>query len=274
MSEPPIDTVRSGSGSSGRRVAFRILASLTAVAGLAYLLVGMAEVVLMWVPDATLLSLLDHIKPAELDFRAQFNHIGLISWALFPALAVQLRAPRRRVAPMLQALGVAGAGVVVMAICGSLESVDVAVFAVLALLAWLHPAGGELVRRARLDLRQAVIVAIGALPWLMMAAANVGQAWASAGLDVADTSDTMLWAYSALLPVVIVIMALVGSTDLRGWHLPAWTAALAAIEVGVHSLAFPDQAASLQGPWAVAAVVWGAGFAAASLARSRRVQRA
>jgi hypothetical protein len=82
------------------------------------------------------------------------------------------------------------------------------------------------------------------------------------------------WATSALMAVIIVVAGLIGSTDHTGWRLPAWIAALASIDYGVHSLVFPDVASNASTLWAVAAVAWGCAYAVTIVRRSRRPVRA
>ena len=258
-----------------RRVAFRGVSVGVVVVVLLVFLGGLAEMVLRWLSDATLLSLIDDLAPADLQYRGQFIHVGVVAWAIVPPLVVQLRTPSRRVAPMLQALAVAIASVVVFPLAGAPELLDVAVLAAVGLMAWLHPCAGELVRRPRLYDRQARIIAVGAVPWLAMAWFNLFEARDAATSDsIADVPPRVLWGHSALVPVVIVLVALVGSTDHGGWRLPAWTATVAAVVVGVHALAYPAQAASLSAPWAVAAIAWGLAFAMATVHRSRRAEAA
>jgi hypothetical protein len=261
---------RRGAVRSRRRIGFGVLSWLIGLGGLAVFVFALAEIVLMWLPGTSLLSLIDDLAASDLDYRAQFHHLGITVWALAPALIVQVRRPERRVAAMLQALAVAATGVVVMAVCGALQLLDVVVLVLVGLLGWLHPRSGALVSRPRFDRRQLFVVALGALPWLALAGSNVPAAWAAQhAVGVGDTSAQVLWANSALMPVVIVVVALVGSTGHPGRLLPAWTAALAAVDVGLHSLVFPNQAASLPVAGAVAAITWGALFAVASAARSR-----
>lgn len=138
-----------------RRPAFRVSSVLAAAVALVVFGVGLAEIALMWLSDATLLSAFDELARSDLDYRSEFNHFGIVAWAIVPPLLVQLWRPAQRVAPMLQALAVAGAGVVVMAISGALEIVDIVVLAVVGLLAWLHPCATELFRRPGVDGLQA-----------------------------------------------------------------------------------------------------------------------
>lgn len=67
------------------------------------------------------------------------------------------------------------------------------------------------------------------------------------------------WAVSALLAVTISVCAVLGSTDHRGWQLPAWIAAAASVIFGVHSVVFADLPSALTPLWAAAAIVWGGG---------------
>jgi hypothetical protein len=112
------------------------------------------------------------------------------------------------------------------------------------------------------------LVALAAVPWLVFAFTEAQLQWR----NVAGDSHAAMehWATFALMAVTIVVAGLIGSTDHTGWRLPAWIAALASIDHGLHSLAFPDVASSTSTPWAVAAIVWGCVYAVAIIDRSRR----
>lgn len=274
LADAGTEAVGGRAGSNARRIAFRTLAWLTSLEVVLLLGVGLLEVGFMWLPDATVVSMFDDVGAAELVHRGHFNSIGIVAWALVPAVLVQLRRPEQRVAAMLQAVGIVLAGAVLYGLSGSLTDwllEEVTLLVPVLLLAVLHPRARDLVRRPRLDRRMTSVVALAAVPWLMFAAAQAQTQWR----DVAGDPHAQMehWATSALMAVVIVLTGLIGSTDHPGWRLPAWIAALASIDYGLHSLAFPDVASNASTPWAIAAIVWGCAYAAAVVHRSRRAAK-
>jgi hypothetical protein len=265
------ETTGGRAGSKARRIAFRTLAWLTSLEVVLLFSIALLEVGFMWLPDATAVSMFDDVGVADLVHRGHFNSIGIVAWALVPAILVQLRRPEQRVAAMLQAVGIVLAGTVLYALSGPLADwllEEVTLLVPVLLLAVLHPRARELVRRPRLDRGMTVLVALAAVPWLAFAAAQAQLQWRDAAGDPHAAMEH--WATSALMAVVIVLTGLIGATDHAGWRLPAWIAVLASIDYGLHSLAFPDIASNASTLLAVAAVVWGCAYAAAIVLRSRR----
>jgi len=252
--------------------AFRIVAWVVALASLAIGIFGLLEIVLMWLPDGTLVSLLgdDDPSPPELDYRSQFFHIGIVAWTVVPPLFAQLRRPERRVAPMLQVWLGGVALVVVMALVGGLEPIDFVVLAAYTLLAALHPARNELFHPIRFDRFQAGLAAVAAIPWLVRAGVAVDDARSAGDFEVGDSPVHMVEGNVALAVVMLLLVAAIGATDRSSWKLPAWTASLSSIGLGLHALVFDEQAASLPVPWAVAAIAWGLADAGAVVRRTRR----
>lgn len=263
-------TATGGTGSR-RRIAFRVVAWVTALEVLLLFLFGLLEIVFMWLPDATVVAMFGDITPADLDHRGHFNSIGIVSWAFVPAVLVQLRRPERRVASMLLAVAIVLAGTVLYGLSGSLTDwllEEITLLIPVLLLAWLHPGAGDLIRRPSLDRAMGGLVALAAVPWLVFAYDQALLQWR----DVAGDSHAAMehWATTALMAIAIVVAGLIGSTDHRGWRLPAWIAALASIDYGLHSLVFPDVASSAATVWAVAAVAWGCAYVVAILRRTHQ----
>lgn len=260
-----------GTRARARRIAFRALAWVTSVGVLVLSGFGLLEVVFMWLPDATVVAMFDDVGAADLIHRGHFNAIGIVSWAFVPVVLVQLRRPERRVAAMVLALAIVIAGTVLYGLSGSLADwliEEVTLLVPVLALAWLHPRASDLLRRPRLDRTMAGLVGVAAVPWLMFAVTQAQLQWR----NVAGDSHAAMehWATSALMAVTIVLAGLIGATDHSGWRLPAWIAALASIDYGLHSLVFPDVASNASTQWGVAAVAWGCAYALAIVRRSRR----
>jgi hypothetical protein len=258
---------------TGRQVSlgFRVAAWVTALGSVAVFVFGLLEIVLMWLPDATLLSVIEGLTPADLEFRVQFFAVGIAAWTVVLGLVAQLVRPARHAAGMAQAWGAAATMAAVLAVVGAFGVVDVVILLAVTVVLVLHPSRTQLLATSwRLDRWQGGVVLVGALPWLVGAGVWAAQARDSAGLPgTSDVSAVALWGALATVPVLIVVTALIGASDKPGWRLPAWTSALAATALGAHALVFSGSDGALPVPAAVAAVVWGASFAAVTLRRGR-----
>lgn len=258
-------------GSKARRVTFRVLGVLTALWVLAMSIFALLEIVLMWLPGDTLLSMIDDLTPADLAHRSHFMNAGVIAWALVLGVFVQLRGPARREAPMLHALAIALGASVLFALSGSLGDwllEEATLLVPLLALGFLHPRASQLIRMPTWDRDMAALAAVAAVPWLTFAFTQAQLQWRNAAGDAHAEAEH--WAAAALMALVVVACALIGSTAHSGWRLTAWIAALASVNYGLHSLAFAEQASAASAPWAVAATLWGVVYAAAVIRRSRR----
>ena len=262
------DVVRRETQSRARRIAFRVLAWLMTLLLLAVFPFSLLEVVVMWLPDETLMSLIPDFTETDLAHRTHFLSVGIVMWALLLGLVVQLRKPERRTAPMLQSLVLAFAGSVLFALTGTFGEFlveDAVIFAPVTLLALLHPQAAKLVSKPDLNREMAALAAIAVVPWAVFAVDNIG-------LQITDTSSHAAmehWAVAALVAVIVVVFGFVGSSALEGWRLTASISAVVSVIYGLHSLAFPGLASALPAFWAVAAVVWGLAFGVAIVRRSR-----
>ncbi len=269
---PETDIARTDEGVQPSR-AFRIVSWVVALALLAGFIWGLAEIVLMWLPDRALTWMLAEDRetaPIELDYRSQFFHIGILNWAILPCLFALLRTPQRRVAPMLQVWLAGVTLIVVMALVGGLEPFDFIVFGVYTVLLALFPARSQLFSMPSFDRWQVGVLALGVVPWLVRAGVAIGDARDAGDFEVAGTPVHMIEGNVAFAVIVMLIAAAIGATNKSTWKLPAWIAAAASVLLGIHALVFPDQAASVPGPWAVAAIAWGIAYAAAIVHRTRR----
>lgn len=259
-------------GSTVRRIGFRAVAWVTGLGFLGLGGVGLLEVALMWLPDDVLVSTFDDATlPVH---RGHFNSLGIVAWALIPAVVVQLRRPQRRVAAMLQAVAVVLAGTVLYGLSGSLTDwvrEELVLLIPVLLLVRLHPRAGAMLRRPRLDRTMVGMVAVAAVPWLVFAFDQALLQWRNVAGDSHAADEH--WATVALMAVAIMVAGLIGSSDHTGWRLPAWFAALASVEYGLHSLVFPEVASAASTVWAAAAVAWGCAYAVVIVRRSRRPVR-
>lgn len=255
-------------GSKSRRVAFYAVTTLFSLLLLALLGFPLLFVVLVWVPESTLLSLFDDIGPADLAHRIHEMGLGVIAWAMVLGVVVQFRKPERRVAPLLQALAVSLVILVIGVIVGTSNPAEDAVFLVpMLLLAFLHPRARDLVRVPGLDKVMTGLVALAAVPWVAFAIAQ-GRLQR---LDVAGDvhAEAEHWALMAGFAILVVLWGLIGASDHPGWRLTAWITVFASAFYGLQSILFSDFPSAAPTALAIAAIVWAVAYGVASMRRAR-----
>lgn len=265
------ETSSAGQGrSKGRRVSFRVVTTLVALWLLALNVFALMELVVMWFPGGTLAEMFDEELAYITAHRAHFMTIGIVSWALIVSVFVQLRKPERRVAPMLLVLISALGAMIVYGLRGTVgewlvEEIAMVVVPVCA-VAFLHPSRDRLLTRPAIDRRLAGLSALATLPWLVFIVDN---AWAQLTNAAGDPhAELEHWGTAALMGIVIVAAAFLGSSDHGGWRLTGWIAAGASVIFGTHSLVFSGHASSLPTFWAAAAILWGLSYGATLIRRS------
>ncbi len=257
--------------SKKRRIAFGVVATLVALFILAQQIFGLMELVLMWLPAETVAEMFEEETSFIGLHRAHFMAIGIIAWAIVPSMLVQLRKPERRVAPMVLVMAIAFGATIVFGLSGNLsdwlvEEIALVVVPV-SLVVMLHPSRGRLFSKPAFDRPLAGFAALAAAPWLVYIVDN---AWTQYTNAAGDTHAEMEhWALAALMGIVIVVAAFLGSSDHPGRGLTAAIACGGSVVFGVHSLVFPGLASSLPMFWAVLAILWGIGYGAMFIRRSR-----
>ncbi|MDP8975645.1 MAG: hypothetical protein M3N28_04630 [Actinomycetota bacterium] len=275
LNDPGEFVVAIDTGSRARRIAFRVLAVITTLWMLALSVFGLLELVLMWLPGETLMSMIDDFTATDLSHRSHFMSVGIVAWATVLAIVVQLRKPARRVAPMLQLVVIAIAAAVVFALSGTFGDwllAEATILVPVLLLTWLHPRARDLVSKPTFDRAMFALTAVAAVPWSVFIVNHARLQLASAAGD--SHAELEHWANAALMAIVILACGFIGSSDHDGWRLPAWIAAGASLVYGVHSLVFPDPSSAASTVWAVAAVAWGLVFGVSIVRRSRAGQHA
>ena len=264
---------REAAPSRGRRVAFRVLAVLLALWLLAMTVFGLTEVVLMWLPEDVVRSVVGddgEAMPSIAEHRSHFMAVGLVAWATVLSALAQLRRPERRVGSMRLLVVLALASLVAFGLSGTLGEWLLEewtwVLPVLV-LAVLHPRRADLLRAPSNDRGQLLLAGLAALPWAWYVLANLRLQWINGVGD--EHAALEHWAIAALLGVVVVAGAAIGAGRTNGWRLPAGIAGVASILFGVHSLVFPAPASSLPAVAAVAATAWGVAYLVASVRRAR-----
>lgn len=275
LNDPGGMTVATETGSRARRIGFRVLAVLTTLWMLALSIFGLLELLLMWLPGETLVSMLDDFTAADLSHRSHLMSVGIVVWATVLAIVVQLRKPARRVAAMLQLVVIAIAASTVFALSGTFGDwllQEATILVPVLLLAWLHPRARDLVSKPTFDRAMFALTAVAAVPWMVFIVNHARLQLASAAGD--SHAELEHWASAALMAIIILACGFIGSSDHDGWRLPAWIAAGASLVYGLHSLVFPDPSSAASTVWAAVAVAWGMMFAVSLVRRSRAGQHA
>lgn len=257
--------------SKKRRIAFRVVATLVALFILAQQIFGLMELVVMWFPAEAVAGMFEEEVSFIVLHRAHFMAIGIVAWAVVLSMLAQLRKPERRVAPMLLLAAVALGATFVYGLNGTLfewliEEIAVVVIPI-SLVVLLHPSRDRLFSRPAFDGPLVGLALLAAVPWLVYIVDNAWTQFANAAGD--SHAEMEHWATAALMGIVIVVAAFLGSSDHPGRGLTAWIAVGGSVIFGVHSLAFSGLASALPAFWAVAAILWGIGYGAMNVRRSR-----
>lgn len=257
--------------SKGRRITFRVVLTLFALLVLAMNVFAVLEPIFMWVPAETVAEMFEEQTSFVTLHRAHFMAVGLVGWAVVLSTLVQLRKPARRVAPLLLLVGVAAGAMIVYGLSGTvgewlLEEIASVVLP-LSLVVLLHPSRDRMLRRPRFNRSLVGMAALASLPWLVYIVDNAWKQFANTAGD--PHAELEHWGTAALLGIVIVVGAFLGSSDHQGWRLPGWIAGGASIVFGLHSLVFPGLASALPAFWAAAAIMWGIAFLVLTVNRAR-----
>jgi hypothetical protein len=76
----------------------------------------------------------------------------------------------------------------------------------------------------------------------------------------------------AALAIAILLVALLAAARTRGWRIPAWSAGMAAVVVGLASAIFPDQPGAAGRVWGTVAAAGGVLFIAVAEWEARRAR--
>jgi len=268
MAEQHVGSYRSGEEAVGeneettwtrlRPLAFKGLVILFTLFLLASLNLVFLMIVVSWLPDATYLAIIDDLETADLVHRVHDSVLSIFAWSVLIGTVVQLRQPQKRVAPFLMALAVPVAFTIVELATGTYTITGTGPTLVpLVLIALLHPRVRELIDIRRLHGVMAGMTAAAAAVWVPFAYRQARiQRLAIPGDPHTEMEH---WNRMAVFALVVIVWALIGSSDRPGWRLTAWIAGLSSMWYGLQSLLFPTASAATL-PWAVAAIGWGIAY--------------
>lgn len=253
--------------SKARKYAFKGLVILFSLFLLAMFNLVFLLIVVSWLPDATYLAIISDLEAADLVHRVHDSTLPVLAWSILIGTVVQLRRPEDRVAPLLMILLVPVIFIFIELATGTFTIASNAPLLVpLVLLALLHPRARGVVRIPRLNGLMAALSAAAAAVWIPFAYNQAQLQMLAAPGDA--HAEMQHWSRMAVFALLLILWALIGASDYRGWRLTAWVAGLGSIWYGLQSLLFPVASAAAL-PWALAAVAWGVAYIFVAERRAR-----
>ena len=248
-----------------RLLGFRIAGVLLTGVLLVGLYPALKGIVLNWFPHETFLRFRPNLAAADVVHRLHSTALAALSWGMVIGVAAQLHSPRRKIGAMLMALAVPPALALGEYLTDNFTLLGAGIpFALLLVVAVLHPHASHILRVRRPDPIMAGLALAGAVPWVVYSVEQGAQGLLAPGWDVAH------YGFVASLGVVVVLWSLLGALDQRGWLWPATAAGVAAAIVALKSLIFPEVLSGLSPVWAAGALIWAASYLVAAGLRRRR----
>jgi hypothetical protein len=191
-------------------------------------------------------------------------------------LAVQLRRPWTKVAPIWQAAGSLFLSVITLPfalVSVGPSQIPPPVLAVIALViaaALLHP-GNPLRNPPRpVDRLMSGLWAIAAIPAVLLTVSQIQ-------LELRGSPADPHWLglhynFMAEFGLHVVLVGLLGASALSGWRLSAWSVSFMVALLGIGFVAYPNLSGSYGPTWGVAMIGWAVLFIATAEVRNRRRQ--
>jgi hypothetical protein len=245
---PPTDSANRNKGlkdvgnapSHGRFRAFRLIAAIMAVSGVAF---GLFTAIFGIVSEAQEIHAFHNVVVAAL----------LLVLSAPPAIAAA-RAPNRAAAPLLHLVAVSVAGLITMVFGLKIDIFTLPFIVLVGVLLMLRVPRGPVLARGRLSPLLVVLVAIAVLPL-------VTYALAQAELQRIDISGEHAefnhWVETSFYAIAVLLLGLMAALRPIAYRLTAWCAGLGLAILGGASLALGHYASALDAPWAWAALLGG-----------------
>lgn len=185
------------------------------------------------------------------------------------ALAVQLRRPSPAGA---QQVGLVALTFLVAMIGGQLfgpESAPVLIFlALVAAYLAVHPDRGRLLAGGEPSAPLAALGVVGGVPLVWYAWEQLAIQRTAPPTDP-HVADEPHFAGAASLAIVLTLLVLAAARRPEGWRLPALSAGIGAVVLGIGSLLFPGYVSSFGRVWGAAALLWGVALIAVTEQQAR-----
>jgi hypothetical protein len=240
--------------SRGRRTAFRIIATVVAVSGVAF---GLFTAVFGIIDEGQRIHAFHNSVVATL----------LLVLSAPPAIAAA-RDPEGATRPLVHLVAVGVAGLVTMAVSLTIDPYTLPVIVLIGVLWVLRP-----VREPALPSgRPSPILLVLALAAVVPLAAY---ALTQAGLQRVDEASEHArfyhWVETSFYACSVLLLGLLVAVRPTAYRLSAWSAGVALAVLGGASLAFPGYPSSVDTPWAWAALAGGIIFVAVAELEGRRL---
>lgn len=189
-------------------------------------------------------------------------------------LALQLRRPWTKVAPMWQSAGALFLSVLTMPfvlVSGGLSQVPTPIFALMALVftaAWLHP--GNPVRKPPkpADRRMGGLWLIAVLPAVVLVVSQLQLELN--GVPADPHQQGLHYNIMAEYGLYFLLVGLLGACALSGWRYSAWSASFMVALLGTGFVVYPDPFGSFGPVWGVVMILWAVLYLLATESRHRR----
>ena len=252
-----------------RSIAFRVLVVLFSLFLIAAFNLIFAFVILMLLPESALASIFGPgADLSELAHRIHMFTLSVFLWGMLIGTVLQLRRAEDKIGPMLMALAVP-ISLFIGELAGGIYTVGgtAPILLPLVVIALLHPKRGELFRIRRLNWPMVglTVVVLG----LLTPYASRHLQLQRMGIEGDLHGQAGHWSYMVSFVILIGLWALIGSTDRKGWMLPAIAASIASVILAIQSLLYPDYYSAVDAVMATAMILWAILFIAASVRRAR-----
>jgi hypothetical protein len=248
---PPTDSANRNKGlkdvgnapSHGRFRAFRLIAAIMAVSGVAF---GLFTAVFGIVSEAQEIHAFHNVVVAAL----------LLVLSAPPAIAAA-RAPDRAAGPLLHLVAVSVAGLITMVLGLKVDIFTLPFIVLVGVLLMLRVPRGPALARGRLSPSLAVLVAIAALPLVTYALAQAELQRIDISSEHAEFNH---WVEASFYAIAVLLLGFIAALRPAATRLTAWCAGLGLAILGGASLALGPYPSALDAPWAWAALLGGLVF--------------
>lgn len=226
-----------GPPSRGRRITFRVIATIMAVSGMAF---GLFTAVFGVVSESQAIHGFHNAVVATL----------LVVLSASAAIAAA-RVPDRSIGPLVHLSVVGVAGLITMVLSLTIDPFTLPVIVLLGLLWVLRPTRDPLLPAGRPSPLLLVLVLAAAVPLATYALSNAELQRID---DISEHAEFYHWVETSFYAAAVLLLGLLAALRPAAFRLSAWTVGVALAVLGGASLLLPGYASSLDAPWAWAAL--------------------
>lgn len=244
-----------GPPSRGRRITFRVIATIMAVSGMAF---GLFTAVFGVVSESQAIHGFHNAVVATL----------LVVLSASAAIAAA-RVPERSIGPLVHLSVVGVAGLITMVLSLTIDPFTLPFIVLVGVLWAVRPSRERPLPPGRPSPILLVLVLAGAVPLVAYA---LGQAELQRIDSTSEHAEFYHWVETSFTAVAVLLLGLLTTVRPAAYRLSAWSAGLALAVLGGASLALPGRASALDAEWAGAALAGGLVFVAGAVWEGRRLR--